>query len=177
MQHGDGSVVVEIERRDAFVPASVTTRLPAASKVTAKGTVPGSAFTTALDSVPKNPTRNTSMLLPFAFVVTMSCVPSGENATCPGVFTNSGRRGPVEAEGAVRAEREQCSPKMPKPCTEPPARAFNTYTRSPCTATLTGNSPYDGTTWRNVSRSPFTENTDTELLPAFTANSNACSSS
>ena len=66
----------------AFVPASAITMCPTASKFTAKGTAPGSALTTGDgERYPKGPTRNTSMSLPLAFVVTNRLDPSGVNAT------------------------------------------------------------------------------------------------
>src|SRR6202035_5761886 len=67
------------------------TRWPARSKLIANGTMPGSEFFTgAADSRPSNLTPNTSMSLPLALVVTISCRPSGENATWPGVLVNCG---------------------------------------------------------------------------------------
>ena len=64
------------------VPALAMTRWPAASNEMAKGTVAASGFTTGdADGTPNGPTPNTSMSLPLAFVVTMSCEPDCENAT------------------------------------------------------------------------------------------------
>ena len=75
----------------ALVPASATTRLPPASKVTANGTAPGSGVTTGVrDRPPSRLTAKTSMALPLPLVVTTSWEPSGVNATCPGVWVNSG---------------------------------------------------------------------------------------
>ena len=75
---------------NALVPASATTRWPAGSKVTAKGTVSAApTFTTGEgESSPKRPTPNTSMSLPLALVVTISWEPSGEKATWPGCWVN-----------------------------------------------------------------------------------------
>ncbi len=55
-----------------------------------------------------DPTPNTSMSLPLAFVVTISFEPSGEKATWPGCVDELGRGGRVETQGAVRSrEREE----------------------------------------------------------------------
>ena len=56
---------------------------------TANGTVFGSEFTTGVsDSRPFGATVNTSRAFVEAFVVTMTCEPSGVNAICPGVCVN-----------------------------------------------------------------------------------------
>src|SRR5436190_1486495 len=78
-----------VNAANALVPASATTRCPPASKLTANGTVPGSELTTGeSDSRPLGCTANTSIALVAALVVTISWVPSGEKATCPGVCVN-----------------------------------------------------------------------------------------
>ena len=62
-------------------------------------------------------------------------------------------------------------PEIRYPDSVPPPSALSTYAWSPCTVTLTGNSPPDQITWLSLTRSPETLKTETLLLPAFTAKS------
>src|SRR5215469_4126916 len=114
----------------AFVPASAMTRLPARSKAIPNGTVPGSELTTgALLRPPLRVTANTSMSLPFDLVVTINWLPSGENATWPGVFTNcgvaAGSRPSVRFDPRIGTRRPKA---IRYPCTAPPFSALSTYT-------------------------------------------------
>jgi hypothetical protein len=63
------------------------------------------------------------------------------------------------------------SPSWPirKPWTVPVPPAFRTYAIPSWMPTLFGNCPPDGTTFNNVSVSPWTRNAETVSLPAFTA--------
>ena len=73
------------------MPASVTTRSPARSKVKPNGTgVADGLIVGALDSPPVGATSNTSMSLPLALVVTIRCRPSGVKPIWPGVFRKAG---------------------------------------------------------------------------------------
>ncbi len=88
----------------ALVPASAMTRWPAASKEIAKGTAPGSEFTTGVgDSSPKRPTPNTSMSLPLALVVTISLEPSGREGDLTRCVRELRRCRRIETQGSVRS--------------------------------------------------------------------------
>jgi len=94
----------------AFAPASATIRCCSSSKPTANGTAPATVFTTgAADRFPTASTEKTSIALPLPFVVTITCEPSGANATWPGVCVNSGTasgsRPSARAEPAIAASR------------------------------------------------------------------------
>src|SRR5215203_3608107 len=65
--------------------ASPLTSRPRGSNVNANGTTVADGFSTAVsDSVPSGRTLKMSIVLPLAFVVTISLVPSGVNPTWPG---------------------------------------------------------------------------------------------
>src|SRR3954454_24132082 len=110
------------------------------------------------------------MLLPLALVVTISWEPSGEKAIWPGGWVNCG-----VAEGSRPSERwePEMGTRRSKTTlyswTEPPSSALRTDTRSPWTATLSGNAPPEVTTWRRLRWSSRTDKIDTVLLPAFRA--------
>ena len=68
----------------AFGPASASSRCPAESKSTAKGTASGSAVTVGAEhGVPSGATPKTSTALVLAFVVTTNCEPLGVKALSP----------------------------------------------------------------------------------------------
>src|SRR5436305_1342528 len=83
----------------------------------------------------------------LAFVVTSSCRPSGAKPTWPGEVRKFG--GSLLARPSERAEPaigvSPCGSRR-KPWTIPVPPALRTYARSPCTPTLAGNWPPEGTT-------------------------------
>ena len=98
----------------------------------ANGTGVAEGFSTAVsDSVPSPRTRKMSIVLPLAFVVTISFRPSGVKPTWPGEVRKFG--GSVFASPSERAEPSSArmrSPRISKPWTIPTPPAFRTYTRS-----------------------------------------------
>ena len=111
----------------ALSPASATARWPPA-KVMPNGTLPGSAVTAGVaDSPPEKPMVNTSMSLPLPLVVTISRDPSWVNATCPGVWVNSGVSVGSRRSGRFQdGTRTRVVPTRRNPCTDPPPRALST---------------------------------------------------
>ena len=88
--------------------------------------MPGSEFTTGLrDRRPPACTAKTSMSLPFALVVTISCDPAGENATCPGVLVNCGVAVGSRPSGRFDPGIGNSRPRKTRyPWTDPPFSAF-----------------------------------------------------
>src|SRR5262245_11317232 len=159
-----------------LVPASPETSRPDGSKVKANGTGVADGLTIgAADSRPSAPTWNTSIELVLAFVVTSSLLPSGVKPTCPGELRKFG--GVELASPSERAEPAiGATPCLPtrNPCTIPVPPELSTYARSPCTPTLAGNCPPDGSTSTSRRRSPSTRKAEMVLLPALTAISRRC---
>jgi hypothetical protein len=91
--------------------------------------------------------------------------PLGEKETCAGLEL-PGPSGCVEPASGVRVARPATKPVM-----LPTLPALSTYNDSPCTVTLIGRIPPEGTVVSSSRPSGRTENSEIELLPAFTAKS------
>ena len=111
-----------------LAPASPIASSPVGVNVKANGTGVADGFPTgAADSRPSAPTWNTSIVLPLALVVTISCRPSGVKPTWPGELRKNG--GFVFARPSVRAEPgigRRSLPTIRKPVTLPAPPAFST---------------------------------------------------
>ena len=100
-QLGDNALRTERERHERTDAGLGHNESRTGSNTTAKGIAGSESTTGAAESWPVPNTWKTSMSFPFAFVVTISCEPSGVKATCPGVVVNWGVSVGIKVERPV----------------------------------------------------------------------------